>query len=217
MFEGARHRLDDLGRQVSGRIVGQPVILPVAIGELRLQEEVGSRDDTIAIGGGERLAHAGLVVVSALVGGINRAKARAERELRQRLGALLLPGGAVEKVRRAVHRDFPRRGRVPVGRRRARFVVAEPTAGTGWLRRYPGCPTIRARNSMIRWAAMSDVFSDATSSIGLTSTRSKPTTSAWRAMAKSAWRSSSYSSPFTSADAQPGTSGRSRTSMSMLT
>ena len=44
---------------------------------------------------------------------------------------------------------------------------------------------------MMHWAATSEVFSEATSSIGLTSTRSKPTTSAWRAMATSASRSSS--------------------------
>ena len=60
---------------------------------------------------------------------------------------------------------------------------------------------------MMSWAASCDVLSAGTSSIGFTSTRSKPMTSRPPAMANSVCRSSSYVSPLTSDDAQPGTSG----------
>ena len=44
---------------------------------------------------------------------------------------------------------------------------------------------------MVSWAASSEVLSEATSSIGLTSTMSNPITSRPWAIAKSVWRSSS--------------------------
>src|SRR5690349_16249657 len=80
-----------------------------------------------------------------------------------------------------------------------------------------GWAQIRPRNSTIVCAARYDVTPVPTSSMGFTSTRSKPTTFVCSAMATSISRSSSYTSPLGSAETHPGTSDMSRTSMSMLT
>src|SRR5262249_37281874 len=82
-----------------GRVIGQPVILATAIGELRLHEHVGARHDAVPICGGQRLAHPGFDVVPTLVGRVDAAEAAAQRELRQRRGAILLPRRADEEFR----------------------------------------------------------------------------------------------------------------------
>ena len=98
VLERAGERLRDLRGEIGRGIVGQAVVLAVPVGELGLQEEVAARDHARAIGGGEPLTDAGLEVVPALVGGVDAAEARPERQLGQRRGAVFLPGGAVEEV-----------------------------------------------------------------------------------------------------------------------
>src|SRR5258708_6611430 len=48
MLERAGHRLRDLGREIGRGIVGQPVVLAPLVCELRLQKELGTRDDARA-------------------------------------------------------------------------------------------------------------------------------------------------------------------------
>jgi hypothetical protein len=100
VLERAGHRLRDLCRERRGRIVRQPVILSRQVRELGLEEHVGARDHAGAVGGGESLAHARLDVVTALIRGVDAAKARAQRLFRERGGAVFLPGGAVQEARR---------------------------------------------------------------------------------------------------------------------
>src|SRR3982751_6884350 len=76
------------------------MILPALIGELRLQEHVGTRDDAGAVRGRQRVADRGLDVVPALIRGIDAPKPRAQRELGEGGGAVFFPGGAVQEVRR---------------------------------------------------------------------------------------------------------------------
>ena len=47
VLERARERLADLGREIGRGVVGQPVVLPALVRELRLQEEI-ARDTTPA-------------------------------------------------------------------------------------------------------------------------------------------------------------------------
>ncbi len=98
VLQRAGHGLRDLSGEVGGGVVGQPLVLAALVGELCLQEEVRARDDPRAIGGGEPLAHAGLEVVPALIGGVDAAEACPEGELGQGRRALFLPRGAVEEI-----------------------------------------------------------------------------------------------------------------------
>src|SRR5690349_14008131 len=75
------------------------MILSALIRELRLHEHFIARDDARAIGGGQRLADAGFDVVTALVGGIDRAKAAAQRQLGEDSRACFLPRRPVDDVR----------------------------------------------------------------------------------------------------------------------
>src|SRR6058998_2869484 len=100
---GQDHRLPydpaaDLATQVGRRIVGQPVVLAVLVGELRLQKKIRTRHHARAVGGGEPLTDSGLDVVPPLVGGVDAPEAHPERELGEALGPVLLPGGAVEEI-----------------------------------------------------------------------------------------------------------------------
>jgi hypothetical protein len=101
VLERARERLRNLVTDARLAIVGQPVILPVDEGELGLEKEALAAE----LAARERLLHgradAGLVVVLALVGGVDADEAGGERERRQLLRPLLLPRGAVEEARRA--------------------------------------------------------------------------------------------------------------------
>ena len=51
-----------------------------------------------AVGGGEPLTDSALEVVPPLVGGVDTPEAHPERELGEDLGAVFLPGGAVEEI-----------------------------------------------------------------------------------------------------------------------
>ena len=75
------------------------MVLARLVGELRLEEELAARYDAGAVGGRETLADTGLVVVAALVRGVDTPEAGAERELGQGRGPVFLPGGAIEEVR----------------------------------------------------------------------------------------------------------------------
>jgi len=100
VLERAGHRLRHLRGQARRGIVRQPVILPGQIRELRLQEEIVTRDHARAIRRGQALPHAGLDVMAPLVGRVDTAKARAHGQLGEGGRAVLLPRGAVEQARR---------------------------------------------------------------------------------------------------------------------
>ena len=104
MLERAGHRLRDLDRQRRARVVGQPVVLPGLVRELRLQEQILACDDAGAVGRGQSLTDAGLVIVPPLVRGVDAAEARPEGELGEGRRSLLLPGGAVQEIRNARRR-----------------------------------------------------------------------------------------------------------------
>jgi hypothetical protein len=102
MLQRTGQRLRDLLAGFRLRIVGQRVILPrltlpAGVGELGLQKQVVAGDDAGLIGGSQAFAHSGLEVVAALIGGVDGAKSRAQREFGERGGAVFFPGSAVEK------------------------------------------------------------------------------------------------------------------------
>jgi len=98
VLERAGHRLGDLRGKVGRGVVGQPVVLAGLVGEFRLQEQIRARDQPRAVGGGEPLTDSALEVMPPLVGGVDAPEAHPERELGEDLGAVLLPGGAVEEI-----------------------------------------------------------------------------------------------------------------------
>jgi hypothetical protein len=81
----------------SGRIVGKPMVLPIAIGELGLEKKFVAADAAPGDGLGESIAHGRFEIVLALVGGVERAKAGAQRKRDQLRGAVFLPGSAVNE------------------------------------------------------------------------------------------------------------------------
>jgi len=93
VLERARVRLHDLISDRRLRVVGKPMVLPVAERELGLDEQLVARDS----GASDRVADTLLEVVLALVGGVDRAKARCERGDHAVLGSVFLPGRAVDQ------------------------------------------------------------------------------------------------------------------------
>ncbi len=91
--EGLPHLLAD--RRL--RIVGQPLVLPPDVGELGLQEEIVPRHQTFRHRVRDSRAHTRLVIVFALVGGVDAAKPLPDRQKRQPPSLVFLPGGAIEK------------------------------------------------------------------------------------------------------------------------
>jgi hypothetical protein len=77
------------------------VILPWLKRELGLQEQIVARH--LAPGNRRRdgLANGRLVIMAALVGGIDTAKTLLERQLNERLRRLFFPGGAIEEAGRS--------------------------------------------------------------------------------------------------------------------
>ena len=73
------------------------MILPALVCVLRLKEQVGARYDSGAIYSSEPFPDSSFEVVPPLIGRIDAAEARAQRELGEGLGTVFLPGGAVEK------------------------------------------------------------------------------------------------------------------------
>jgi len=84
VLERAGHGLRDLRGKVGLRIVGQPVILTVLVGELGLEKQLSARHHACAIAGSQRLPDAALEVVPPLIGRIDAPEARAERQLSDR-------------------------------------------------------------------------------------------------------------------------------------
>src|SRR5438128_2596643 len=92
VLDRAVEGLADLRRGIGARVVRQANVLALDIRELRLNEDgVGTLSDGSA--------GCGLVIVPALVRGVDSAETHRERQLHERLGALLFPGGSVEKRR----------------------------------------------------------------------------------------------------------------------
>src|SRR5580765_7817043 len=98
MFEGAGHRLSNLNGKTSCGIVGQPVVLPTLISELRLQKKIRACDRTGAISGSQSLTHSCFEVMPPLVSRVDGPKSNTDREFGQACSAIFLPGSAVQKV-----------------------------------------------------------------------------------------------------------------------
>ena len=74
------------------------MVLTVLICELGLKKKVVACDDACAVCGSQSFADAGFKVVTALIGRINGAKARADGEFSEGRRAIYFPGGAVEEA-----------------------------------------------------------------------------------------------------------------------
>ena len=98
MFEGAGHRLGNLNGKAGCGIVGQPVVLPTLISELRLQKKIRARDQPGEISGSQSLTHSFFEVMPPLVSRVDGPKSHTDREFSQACSAIFLPGGAVQKV-----------------------------------------------------------------------------------------------------------------------
>jgi hypothetical protein len=98
MLEGPGERLAHLGSIVGVGIVGQAMVLPAPRRELRLDEELGARDHSRGDRPRDPRAHSRFVVVAPLIRGVDAAEAGFERQTRQPLGGVFLPGGAVDEA-----------------------------------------------------------------------------------------------------------------------
>jgi hypothetical protein len=74
------------------------MILAIPVSEFRLQKNFCARDYSIAIGGGQCLAHSLFVVMSPLVSGIDCTKTRAQREFYEVWSSFFFPGSAIKKT-----------------------------------------------------------------------------------------------------------------------
>src|SRR5512132_2758182 len=81
------------------------MILSTPRRELGLDEELGAGDQSRRDRARDARADSRFVIVAALIGGVDAAEARLEREPRQALGRVLFPRGAIEKARSAHTRD----------------------------------------------------------------------------------------------------------------
>jgi hypothetical protein len=97
VLEGAGERLRHLLRRPHGGIVRKSMVLPVAVGELRLEKKFGAADAAARNCFGERSTHSSFKIMLALVGSVERTKAGAQRKSDQLRGAVFLPCGAVNK------------------------------------------------------------------------------------------------------------------------
>ena len=75
------------------------MVLAVAISELGLEKKLVAADGAAGDRVRQRVAQGSFEIVLALIGRIERAKARPQRERDQLRGAVFFPRGAVEKVR----------------------------------------------------------------------------------------------------------------------
>ncbi len=101
VLQRARAGLLDLRGEGRAWVVGKAVVLAIDVGEFRLEEDVLA----VKMAGGEGisqcLADGGFVVVAALVGGVDGAKARGEGHPHEAGGLVFLPRRAVEEGRDA--------------------------------------------------------------------------------------------------------------------
>src|SRR5262249_54528201 len=98
VLQRAGERLLDLPGDRGPGVVGQAVVLPRSEGELRLEEQVVAGRQAARDRVGDGLPDRGLVVMAALVGGVDAAEALAEGQLGQAPRLLLLPGGPVQEA-----------------------------------------------------------------------------------------------------------------------
>src|SRR4051812_39197510 len=75
------------------------MILAGDVGVLRLQEQIGARNNALIVSGVESLTDGRLVIMAALIRRIHGAEAGAQREDGESGCALLFPRGAVDKIR----------------------------------------------------------------------------------------------------------------------
>jgi len=99
MFEGALERLLHLDGYRSALVVRQAVILPGAVGELRLHEELGAGHEALRDDRGNSRSHRRLHVVFPLIGRVDTSKPQGQGLCGQPLCLALFPGGAVEEGR----------------------------------------------------------------------------------------------------------------------
>jgi hypothetical protein len=97
MDERTGQRLRNLHGDGRVGVVGKSVILPAAERELRLQEKIVAGHKVACRG--NALSDRGLVVVAALVGRVDAAKAGSQGKLGKPLRLIFLPGGAIEEAR----------------------------------------------------------------------------------------------------------------------
>ena len=98
VLQGIGARLLDLRRDGGGCVVRQAVVLPRAERKLGLEEEILPGHKTASDRHRDGPSDSRLVVMLALVGGVDPAKAPRERERRQALRLVFLPGRAVQEA-----------------------------------------------------------------------------------------------------------------------
>src|SRR5579872_619410 len=79
MLKRTSHRLCDLIRKAGRRIVRQPMILPWAIGEFRLQKKICAGYYSRTIRDCQTLAYSGFEIMLALISGVDAAKPHPDR------------------------------------------------------------------------------------------------------------------------------------------
>ena len=75
------------------------MVLSRPIGEFCLQENVRARYHAGATGSSQRLAHSGFKVMPPLIGGVDSAKAGAQRQFHESRSTFFFPGCAIQKIR----------------------------------------------------------------------------------------------------------------------
>ena len=114
VLQRARERLLDLRGEWGAGVIGKTVVLPVDVGELRLEEDVRAAETAGGEGGSQGLADGGFVVVAALIGGVDAAEAGVEGHAHEAGGVVFLPRRAVEKGWDANVMDAGVSGRFPL-------------------------------------------------------------------------------------------------------
>src|SRR6516225_2423737 len=99
MLKRAGKRLLDLSCDGSIRVVGQAVILTSQERELGLEEKIFPGNQATNYRGRNSVADCGLLVMAALVRGIDAAEALLQREFCKAAGLTFLPGGPVQETR----------------------------------------------------------------------------------------------------------------------
>ena len=126
----------DLNRDGSTGVIRQAVILPPLEGELGLQKQVVPSYQAVGDGDRDGSADRGLIVMAALVGGIDAPEALPQGELGQALCLLLLPGGPVKEAgdSNAFDRQGPGIHQITFQLCSSRYVMHAPVIGrrAGW-------------------------------------------------------------------------------------
>ncbi len=99
VLERARERLGDLLGDRRGRVVRKAIVLPFAMGELGLEEQILASDEALTQLVLNGLTDRLLEVVLPLIGGVDPPEPGVEGVVDQALRPVLFPGRSVEKVR----------------------------------------------------------------------------------------------------------------------